>query len=196
MPAPKPWCGGRCWVMSNAGSGKGPRIGAGRVREHLHDAALRDVQTLELDVLDGLAGHPGDGRVDPHHLLDGVAAELGPLAQQRATGRGAASRVCRARPSWLRVVSIPAKARKTSATDELAVGQLLGRCTSVVTRSSRGCARRSATTSSTYAVSPASAASIRGTWLPTSIENDAPRSSAQCATWRPVVLAAARAAGR
>ncbi|CAB4691405.1 unannotated protein [freshwater metagenome] len=58
------------------------RVGAGAVREHLDDASPRDVEALEVHVLQGLAGHPGDGRVDPHDLLDGLGAELGALAEQ------------------------------------------------------------------------------------------------------------------
>ena len=118
MPAPKPWCGTRSRGGDvERGLRHRARVGAGRVREHLHDAARRDVQPVEVDVLDRLAGHPGDGRVDPHHLLDRVAGPSSGRSASSAHWSGCCSSVCSARPSWLRVVSMPANARKTSATD-------------------------------------------------------------------------------
>ena len=86
-----------------------------------------------------------------------LLAEVGSLAQQRATGRGAAAGS--AGPGRAGCGSSPCRRtrgtpgpRRARARDSRSPSSVA--CTSVVTRSSRGCARRSATTSSTYSCRP------------------------------------------
>ena len=84
-PPPNPLCGGRSVaVMSNPGSAPMARGSVPEACERTWTISpRRDRQAEQVDVLERLPGHPRDGRVDPHHLLDGRPTELGPLGQQR-----------------------------------------------------------------------------------------------------------------
>src|SRR6202012_427952 len=59
-----------------------PWVGAGDDRQQVQHGAGGDLHALELEILERLPGYPGDGRVDPHDLLDRAAAEVRAPRQQ------------------------------------------------------------------------------------------------------------------
>ena len=125
-----------------------------------------------------------------------ISSTAGPPSSGRSPSSahwsGCRRNVCSASPSWLRVVSMPAKARNTRPDDELTLAQrlvlLVGGdqgADEVVARTGYDGRRPRPRRSS---VSPSSAASIRGRSWRTLMPKDLPRSSAQCATCGPLLL--------
>ena len=153
-PAPKPWWGGRCAVMSKAGSA----MADGSV-----PAAWESIWTIPPRGMRRPWKSTSSSASRVTQVTVGFTRITSSTAWAPSSGRSASSRhwsgwrvkVWTARPSWLRVVSMPAKARKTRATPSSCresrpppgvAGSLAW--TRVVTRSSRGWAIRAATTSS------------------------------------------------
>src|SRR5690606_40546130 len=60
----------------------------GRIRacsngKEMHGGAFGNVQAIDLEILDGLPGHPGDRRADADHLLDRLSRQVRTAGQQR-----------------------------------------------------------------------------------------------------------------
>src|SRR5262245_35059252 len=83
-----------------------PRVGSGGFGEQVNGGASLELEVPIGEVLHRLACDPGRRRAYPHHFLDRVPGELRPV--------GWSTNRLTAKPSWLRVVSMPPKMAKTT----------------------------------------------------------------------------------
>ena len=89
------------------------RVGSGRFGEQVNGGAPLELEVPIGEVLYRLAGDPGRRRAHPHHLFDRVLGKLRPFGQEPPLV-GCSTNMLIAKPSWLRVVSMPPNTARTT----------------------------------------------------------------------------------